>query len=137
MISRKKLALLIAAGALLVIALVWLMVLDNRSPVRAVCSRLGEYGYRIAPGDLYLQGCSSNASIREVLSGKADGDELARLTELSRGCGFSGNVDKVGRVQLLMWQKDSDSVLMIYMTDDVPELAFIERISTGETEPIG
>ena len=91
--DAKARAMLIAALAILVIALVWLIILEAKSPVRALCTRLKDYGYNIAPGDLYLQGYGSDTSIRGLLSGDGISDEeIETLVSVSRQKGFDADI---------------------------------------------
>ena len=132
-----KRSMLIAAGAILVIALVWLALLEAKSPVRRLCGRLKEFGYSVSPGDFYLQGYGTDVSIRSLFEEKGITDEeAARLVELSRRCGFEGDIESAGKVELLMWQRSEDSVLLVYTLNGEPQLAFIETMPGREALPI-
>ena len=131
-------SMLIAAGAILLIALIWLALLESKSSVRAVCRRINEFGYSVSPGDLYLQGYGSDMNIRGLLEDKGiTREEADKLIELSKSCGFGGDVDRNGKVELLIWQADGQRVMLIYTVDGAPELVFFESISSGEASAIG
>lgn len=138
MSGAKRQAGLIAAAVLLIIAIVWLVLLERKSPVRALCGRINEFGYSVSPNDFYLQGYGTDVSIRELLENDGvSSEECGHLVELSRGCGFDGDIDKVGKVELLMWRPNDSSVMIAYTVDGTPELLFIEELASGEVCPIG
>ena len=124
--------MLAAAGALLLIAIVWLLILENKSYTRKVCRRIDSFGYHISPSDLYSQGYGSNTSIKDILD-----TDLSVVIEQSKKCGFSADTERVGNVELLLWNMDNERVMIIWLVDREPELVFIESRKTGVTMPIG
>lgn len=137
MSKRTTRSLLIAAGVILLAALIWLVLLENGSSVRAVCERINEHGYRLSPADLYLRGYGSGTSIRALLENEGVGEEeLQNLITLSQSRGFGGDIDKSGKVELLMWNENSERVMLIYTVDGDAELVFMEQVRTGEVGPI-
>lgn len=130
--KRTKRSLLAAAAAILIIAAVWLILLESTSYTRKLCTRINSFGYSIGPSDLYTKGYGMKTSISAVIE-----EDLAQVKEQSRACGFSADTEKIGRVELMLWDMDGENVMIIWLVDREPELAFIENRSTGETKPIG
>ena len=131
-------ALLIAAGVILVIAIVWRIVIEVKSPLRGVCARVNEYGYHITPDDLVLEGYGKDTSLGGLFcGGEYTADEIEAIAEASRSCGFGADLDKNGAVELLIWNIDSGRAMLIYTVDGSPELVFIEDKATGSVSPIG
>lgn len=131
--KRTKRSLLIAAAALLVIALTWLVILELNSSIRGVCNQINEYGYAVSPNDFYLQGYGADTTIEQVLKDI----DIGILREYSISCGFSANTNKAGRVEVLLWQMDDTRVMTVYTVDGSAQLVFIENTETGEVTPIG
>jgi hypothetical protein len=129
---RTKRSLLIAAAAILVVAVVWLVILESGSYTRKVCQRINGFGYIVGPSDLYSKGYGRLTSIDAVLD-----EDLDVIREQSLSCGFGGDTSKIGNVELLLWNMDGENVMVIWLVDREPELVFIENRSTGETRPIG
>lgn len=130
--KTTKRTMLIAAGVIFLIAVIWLIVLESGSYTRKVCSRINAFGYAVTPSDLYSKGYGTGTSIGAILD-----EDLALVKEQSAKCGFSADTEKIGNVELLLWNMDNEKVLVIWLVDREPELVFIENSSTGETFPIG
>ena len=108
------------------------------SPLRGVCARVNEYGYRVSPDDLVLEGYSEETSLGSLFGGgEYTAEEIEAIAEASRGCGFGADLDKSGAVELLLWDIDGSRVMLIYTVDGSPELVFIEDKATGSVSPIG
>lgn len=127
--TRRFLAFL--AGALFLIAVVWLILLESNSYVRRACTRINEFGYASSPDDFFTQGYGSGKSIAEVI-----GTDCSEPAALSRECGFDADTDTRGLVELMLWNIDSDSVMYVWLLDREPQLVFTESISTGLLRPI-
>lgn len=130
--KQTRRSLLIAAAAILVIAVVWLIILESGSYTRRVCKRINGFGYSVGPSDLYSKGYGQNTSIEAVIE-----EDLETVQELSKSCGFTADTDKVGSVELMLWNMDNERVMVIWLVDREPELCFIENSTTGEVMPIG
>ena len=129
--SKTKRSVLLAAGIILLIAVVWLIILESTSYTRALTNRINTFGYNVSPGELDIRPYGKDTSIAEV----ADRD-LSLVTALSIDCGFSADIEKKGLVEVALWRVDSEKVMVIYLVDRSPELAFIEDTATGEVLPI-
>ena len=131
-VSKKtRRSMLIAAALILSAAIIWLVLLESRSYTRAVCRRLEEFGYRLSPADFYTQGFGAGTSISRVV-----GVDLTEAAELSRACGFPGDTEKTGLVELMLCRLDGNRVLYVYVVDREPELVFIEDVSSGTLAPV-
>ncbi|MBO4384598.1 MAG: hypothetical protein J5854_04180 [Clostridia bacterium] len=130
--KKTRATLLVIAGSLLLAAIIWLVVLESTSYTRKVCRMINEFGYHIAPNDLYTKGYGDSTSIEKLLGGGLD-----EVVSQSKACGFPADIEKVGRVELMLWNMDDEKVMVIWLTDRAPQLVFIENSSTGETWPIG
>ena len=129
-ITRRN--MLIAAGVIFAAAMVWLIFIESGSYIRKVCGRINSFGYHLTPSDFFLQGYGTNTSIEELFD-----EELLTVVTLSRDCGFSADIKKVGTVEVMLCELDEDRVLIVYLVDKEAELAFIENRTTGSTEKIG
>ncbi len=123
--------MLIAAGAILVIALVWLVLLETRGYARGVCSRINGFGYSVSPADFCTQGYGSGASIGEVI-----GKDCSNIEELSRQAGFEADTETKGLVELMLYNINDDDVMYVWLLDGEPQLVFIESLKSGEVRPI-
>ena len=133
-----KRILLAAAIALLAIAVIWRIAIEVNSPVRSVCQCINRFGYNISPDDLLLNGYGEQMDLRELFSGEEYSEaDLALLTEVSQKCGFDADLEVSGKLEQLLYNIDNDRVMIIYTVDCVPELVFIEKLSSGEVLPIG
>ena len=134
--KRTRRSGLIAAGAILLIAVIWLILLEAHSYTRAVCRRINEYGYAVSPSDFYTQGYGTNTSIAEVFTGEMTAEELKKAAELSRECGFPADFEKIGTVEVMLWNMGRDEIMIVYLTDREPQLVFIEDLETHEIRSI-
>ncbi len=123
--------LLIFAGALLLIAAVWLILLESNSYVRKACTRINGFGWNSSPDCFFTQGYGSGVSIGEVI-----GKDCSEPVSLSKECGFGADIAKKGLVELMLWDIDSDNVMYVWLLDREPQLVFIETVSTGRLRPI-
>lgn len=130
---RKKRSLLIAAGALLIIGIVWLIIIECTSTIRVVCGQVNKFGYSLCPDDFDLRGYGNSTSIAALL----EGEDLSTVCEQSASCGFPSDVNRVGRVELMLCQLDDTQIMMIYTVDGEAELVFIQDTETGLTGSIG
>jgi hypothetical protein len=134
--KRTRRTVLAAAGVILLAAIVWLILLETHSYTRAFCKRINEYGYAVSPSDFYSQGYGTNTSIAEVFTGEMTAEELENAVELSKECGFAGDTDKVGTVEVMLWNMGKDEIMIVYLTDREPQLVFIENMETHEVRSI-
>ncbi len=130
--SRSKRNMLIAAGVLLAVAVIWLVVLELTSSVRDVCDSINRFGYSVTPNDFYSQGYGTDTSIDELLD-----EDISTVVEQSRECGFPADTERIGKVELLLWNMDDERVMFVYTVDGEAELVFIQEIDTQNTYPIG
>ncbi|MBO4848507.1 MAG: hypothetical protein J5586_05065 [Clostridia bacterium] len=130
--SRTRRTFLFIALGLFLAAAVWLAILESKSYTRALCTRINSFGYSVSPADLYTQAYGNEKSISEVVE-----EDLETVIEQSKGRGFDADVNRVGRVELMLWHMSDGRVMVIYLVDREPELVFIEDPDTGDTFPIG
>ncbi|MBQ4448340.1 MAG: hypothetical protein II897_08625 [Clostridia bacterium] len=128
---------LIAAAVIFVIAMIWLALLESSSYTRALCVRLKSFGYSVSPSDFYTQGYGANTSIEQVMQGELTAEEIAKAVSLSKESGFSADITKVGTVELMLMQLGSEKVMIVYLTDKTPQLAFIEDRASGTISALG
>ena len=131
MSKSTRRTLLIFAAALLIIAVVWLIVLESNSYVRAVCTRINGFGYSLSPADLYTQGYGADTSISAVI-----GKDISEPVSASRERGFGAETEKSGLVELMLYDIDATHVMYIWLLDRQPQLVFIEDMETGGISPI-
>ena len=129
--AKTKRSVLLAAGVILIIAIVWLIILESTSYTRALSNRINSFGYNSSPSELNIRSYGKDLKISDVLD-----KDLSLVTELSKECGFPADTEKSGQVELALWRADSERVMVIYLVDHEPELAFIENTVTGEVLPI-
>lgn len=130
--KKTKRTLLVIACAILLAAVIWLIILESTSYTRKVCGMINRFGYHVTPDDLYLKGFGDNTSIDELLD-----EDLSAVTAQSLESGFPAETGRIGRVELMLWNMDGENVMVIWLTDRIPQLVFIENRSTGETKSIG
>ena len=118
--------LLIFAGAIFVIAVVWLILLESRSYTRAVCTRINSFGYSLSPSDLFTQGYGADTSISAVI-----GKDITEPVRASKERGFDSDTEKSGLVELMLYDIDPTHVMYIWLLDREPQLVFIEDLETG------
>lgn len=128
---------LIAAAVIFVIAMIWLALLESSSYTRALCVRLKSFGYSVSPSDFYTQGYGANTSIEQVMQGELTAEEIAKAVSLSEESGFPADITKVGTVELMLMQLGSEKVMIVYLTDKTPQLAFIEDRASGTISALG
>ena len=132
MSASTRRTLLVFAIALIAAAIVWRIIIEVKSPVSAVCARINRLGYNISPDDLYLEAYGDDICLKELFDdGTHTDEEILELARISKACGFDADLEKSGRVELLMYNIDSDRILLIYTVNGEPELVFIEQMSTG------
>lgn len=128
---KTRRAALLAAGVILLIAVIWLIILESNSYVRAACRSVNRFGYNTAPSDFYLRVCGTDTSVV-----KLTGRDCSEISELSKRCGFGGDADKTGKIELMLWNMDDDNVMYVYLVDKKPEIVFIEELSSGKVKSI-
>lgn len=132
-VSKKtKRSMLITAGALLLVAVIWLILLESNSYVRNVCGRINKFGYHVSPASFYMQVYGSNTSLDELID-----EDIDLLCSLSSTAGFGADVSKKGLVELMLWNMDDQNIMYVWLVDREPELVFIENCITHEVQPIG
>ena len=117
--------------------MIWLALLESSSYTRALCVRLKSFGYSVSPSDFYTQGYGANTSIEQVMQGELTAEEIAKAVSLSKESGFPADITKVGKVELMLMQLGSEKVMIVYLTDKTPQLAFIEDRASGTISALG
>ena len=131
--KRSKIILFCAAGALLIIALVWNIRLNSTSEGSRLCRTLNEYGYTLHPDDLYPSGAWNDTSIRTLLPDIALNDAVAA----SKSARFPSDIDRIGHITLLMANIGSDDVITLYLIDGEIELGFVQTKGTQTVRALG
>jgi hypothetical protein len=133
LLNRKHtLILLIAAGVLLVGAMIWSFFLNKGSIASRVARELSEKGCSVRAGELYQHEYRRDTSIREMM-GETD---LSPAVEASVKAGFPSDIDKKGEVYCLLAETDK-GVLTVFLVDERIELAFIQIPDSDEVLTIG
>ena len=126
---KRALVMLIIAGALLLGALVWSVLLSKNGFTAGVARQLAEHGVNVRADELTQHSFKSGTSVRELL-----GEEnAAKAAEASRLSGFPSDIERTGKVACLIAEADG-GVLTVYVVDDDVELAFIQTVD-GELLP--
>lgn len=128
LLNRKHtLILLIAAGVLLVGAMIWSFFLNKGSIASRVARELSEKGCSVRAGELYQHEYRRDTSIREMM-GETD---LSPAVEASVKAGFPSDIDKKGEVYCLLAELEN-GVLTVFLVDERIELAFIQLPDSDE-----
>ena len=128
LLNRKHtLILLIAAGVLLVGAMIWSFFLNKGSIASRVARELSQKGCSINAGDLYQHAYSRDTTVREMM-GETD---LSAAVAASKQAGFPSDIDKKGEVYCLLAETDK-GVLTVFLVDEEIELAFIQLPDSDE-----
>jgi len=98
--ARGRNITLIAAGALLVIALILAVSIAGDDPLADVAEEINAFGYSLTPEDFYVLGGAGNTSIAALL--EKDEAELAPVIEASRACGFPSDTLAIGDITALL-----------------------------------
>lgn len=131
--KRTRLILLIAAGALILMAAIWSLVLYNTGDGDRICRQINAFGYTFAPDDLYVAGTWENSSIRALLPE----EELTSAIEASLRAGFPSDVDQVGAVALLLANPAADDAVTLFLVNNEIELAFVQTAGGAEIWALG
>jgi|GEM_PF-221921 hypothetical protein len=128
LLNRKHtLVLMIAAGVLLVGAMIWSFFLNKGSIASRVARELSSKGCGVRAGEIYQHGYKKDTTIREMMDGK----ELSPAVEASEKAGFPSDIDRRGEVYCLLAELDS-GVLTVFLVDEEIELAFIQLPDSDE-----
>ena len=119
--ARRRRGFLIAAGALLLVAAVWSLLLSNGAGA-TLASKLNSYGYTLRADDIYPAGEWQDTSIQTLLSGA----ELKEAVAASGQAGFPSDVEKTGTVTLVMANVGGNDVITVYLVNGEIELAFVQ-----------
>lgn len=132
MSARGRNITLIAAGALLVIALILAVSIAGDDPLADVAEEINAFGYSLTPEDFYVLGGAGDTSIAALL--EKDEAELAPVIEASRACGFPSDTLATGDITALLANTDR-GVVTVYMRDGNIELCFLQT-EEGEILPL-
>lgn len=130
---EMRTTLLISAGIIVIIALVWRVILSSNSLSSSIADELNAHGCSVAEGDFYEQDYSKNTTIRQMM-GEQD---MSKAVEVSKAVGFGSNIDLEGEIYLLLADLgDDEHVLTVFVVNEHVELAFIQTLSSDEVFPI-
>lgn len=130
--SKKTLALLLIAAALMIAALVWRVMLEKNSLSSKIVRELSAHGMNIDAASLYQHDHRSSSSIRAMM----DGTDMSAAVSASVSAGFPADIDKTGEVYCILSQLEN-GVLTLFIVDETIELAFIQLPGSDEVRPIG
>ena len=125
--AKTKRSMLIAAGVLIIAAVVWFVLLETTTYTKAACDRINAFGYDAQPKELRILYHGENTSISEY--SELDYNVLVPLSE---ACGFGSDINKVGSVELYGWEVDPERSISIWFVDRQPELVYMYDASKGE-----
>ena len=119
-----------AAGALLIAALVWSVLLGSNGFTARVERQLASHGVSVRAADLEQHSFKKQTSIRALL----DGQDVSEAVEASLAAGFPSDIESTGDVICLI-APSQKGVLTVYVVDDAVELAFIQTEEGGILPP--
>ena len=125
--KKRTLVLLIAAGVLLIGAVVWRVVLEANGLTSRIVRELAAHGCSVDGAELTQHAYGKDSSIREMMGDK----DISAAEAASRTAGFPSDIDKKGEVYCLLAQLDS-GVLTVFVVDEKVELAFIQLPDSDE-----
>lgn len=134
MSQRKKNILTVLAVALLAAALVWSLLLNNRSETSRLVRNLNAaYGYRLRAADIYPAESWEQRSIRSLLPET----DLRAAVEASRASGLPADIDEEGHILLLLANVEEDIVVTLFLLDGQIELGFEQERASDAVYPLG
>ncbi|HWR22007.1 MAG TPA: hypothetical protein VN366_00905 [Feifaniaceae bacterium] len=130
--ARRRKGFLIAAGALLLIAAAWSLLLSGGAGAQ-LAGTLNAYGYSLTADDIYPAGAWEDTSVAALLSGA----ELDAAISASKETGFPSDVNKTGDVTLVMANAGGDDVITLYLVNGEIELAFVQVTGSDAVKALG
>lgn len=130
--TKRTLVLLIAAGVLLIGALVWRVALEKTSLSSRIVRSLSQHGLTVDAADLYQHEHRRDTSIAEMMGGT----DMTAAVDASLEAGFPSDTERTGEVYCLLAQLDGGKVLTVFVVDEEIELAFIQLPGSDEVLPI-
>lgn len=119
---RSRIILLIAAGALLLLAIIWSFFTNETGELSRIARIINSYGYDIDIGDIYPADTQNDATIEEMLYG----EDLTDIAEKSKEAGFPSDTKRRGDIVQLLIALDDNKVITLFIVDGDIELAFIQ-----------
>ncbi len=119
---KSRIILLIAAGVLLLIAIIWSFFTNETGELSRIARIINSYGYDIDIGDIYPADTQDDATIEEML----EGEYLSDIVSKSREAGFPSDTMRRGDIVQLLIALDDYKVITLFMVDGDIELAFIQ-----------
>ena len=123
--------LLIAAGLMLAVGVIWFILLESNSYTNAACDRINRFGYHASPSQLRIGFYGEKVSITD----STDLD-LEAVVPYSESCGFGSDIEKVGTVELYFWDIDADCRIEIWFVDKQPELVYVYDVAAEKYYPL-
>lgn len=130
--QKQTLLLLAVAGALLIGALVWRIVLEKNSLSSRIVRELAAHGLTVEAADLYQHEHRQGTTVAEMM---ADTD-LTPAIEASRAAGFPSDVSRAGEVYCLLAGLADGTVLTVFVVDEEIELAFLQLPGEENVLPV-
>ncbi|MDR1620637.1 MAG: hypothetical protein LBS18_08270 [Clostridiales bacterium] len=130
--KRTRRILLIVAGAILALALLWSVNLNISSESGRFAAYLrDEFGYVVDKSDIYPAGQWPDTTIRALFPDT----DLDKMREASRQAGLPSEVDRRGDITLLLVNAAADDVLTLFVVDGEVTVGFVQNAATGAITP--
>ena len=124
---------MLIAMALLLAAVIWGSFLNKNDEFDVIADMLNSYGYSVRGSDIYVVGETRDTSIAALLAGQ----DLTECVRAGRAAGFSSDTEKIGDIVLMLVELEDKDVITLYLCNTVPELVFVQSITTGEVRALG
>lgn len=132
--KRTRIILFSIAGVLVIIALVWQAVLNNTGEQARLCNLINAFGYDVIAEDLYVTDVGeSTTNIRSILPES----DLEQAVAVSKQARFASDIDRMGKVVLVMAPLLNGDVITIYLVDEQPEMGFVQIPNSTEVYALG
>ncbi len=131
--KKRRIWLLCAAGTLLVIALIWNIALSNNGRLGKLTRYLQGFGYALTSDDLYIAGTAYDSTIADLLSDMP----LETAVAASKSVGLNSDINKTGRVELVLAALSNEDVITLFLVDAELELGFVQTPEGGGVYALG
>ena len=129
---KQRVILLCIAAAILAVALVWGLILNQTGTLGGLTRLLAGYGYVLSEDDFYVAGSAKGTTISALFPTTS----LEEAIRVSQSAGFPSDVDKAGLVELVLVALENGTVITLYLIDGEVELAFIQVPNSQKVLPL-
>ena len=119
--KKPQTIILIAAGIVLALALIWALTRGAHSELGAIADRINELGYHFISDDLLIAYDDADTTISEALD--KDEASLKDIIAESKEYGFNSDINKRGGVTLIL-ARENAIIVACYLIDGEIELLF-------------